>query len=1146
MKNDCDTSFHLPSLERGVRPEISAIRRLRLDSYTCVAKALVLFVFMLAAKVLAFGQVSTTTLQDTVYSANGVPAQGTIIVSWTAFSTSAGNSVAAGNITVTLGAGGALSIQLVPNAGATPTGSYYVAVFHLSDGTTSRQYWVVPVIASGGAPVNLSAVENQVLPSSVAMQTVSKAYVDNAIAQATSTSNSSASSSSTTGSSTPYVLKTGGTMSGPLLLPGDPVSAQQAADKNYVDTSVAQLAGGGSTKVSTVPAATQTVAQPASTQLEVNRLNGVLDATGFLTGNGNNGFANALASSDCTGGCEVSASPTYPGTEGPSVAAIPNRGHVADSRGGGVSEIFVNPGAGTSVARSMTELTTRTAPQAIAAQPGISGLNSYVMTLSQAAPTGGSNEFPANWESVPYAKSNYGVLQLNGSYNTQGQHVQFGNSVYCYSVGDCLAGGQFIQSSGGYRDPADEGTHPFDLQVGEDARVFQGVCASGCSTGSTTLTAGSMVNPGTQGDGRFLINKNPAKMISAGSIVGAAGDLFQAVVFAGTNFPVSVFLTTAQAANSQTGNLAPGTVTLPIATSGVHSGFATTTRALPATSGVACVADPQSTGAFPNFETANYTTVDATHLQLTLAKVHTTGAIVAVGGLCGYGLEQTVDTQGAIKQVFPVVGSLSGTELYYAGALTGVLGYAAPTNTSGYLNTSLPVTSAVRSGNVVTLTLGSSSPYDLNGLTFTVSGVADTSFNGTFAVSTTGSNTLTYANSGPDSSSTGGTAGVLTGGFNLYPMVEVLNVYNPATAQVDGTLNVAPNTIAWASGDPLEEPHYHQQIVNADLEYITQVTPRPIFNSSAGKAYNGEMGPGMRGWQVANNVPASNYLGAGGTHQPPDDAFLATGVWRNSMEVDAGQEAVLRVHCNLHTCSRWDSAYALFSMDSHLGQDVLLYDPSSDTATWNLAGTFFSFSPGGFNASNVNANAVSTSTLHSSAAGTRSVLLGGATGSASPDVSTVIGGTGQSHVLELLANNGTARNTFTLAATLGGSPTALFELGSGLEQNQVRDFYLYDYAQNYVPLYTSATAKAVGINNTAPAATLDVGGNLRASSVLVGPAMDTQVSRTAAATLSVDDGTVGDSNGSISLSSVLLKDTANGHVYRLAMTNGTLTTTQVQ
>ena len=917
-----------------------------------------LFSLLLVATAGMRAQVALTTVQDTVYNSGGVPTGGTVLVSWSAFTSAGGSAIPAGTTSAAIAAGGALTVALAPNQGAMPIGSYYTAVFHLTDGTTSRQFWVVPAVATGGT-VKLAAIETTVLPTSVAMQTVNKAYVDNAIVKAlTGVAPDSA--------ATPYVLKPGDAMTGPLVLPGDPVSALQAADKNYVDTSVAQLAGGGSTKVSTVPTASQTVAQPAGTALEVNALNGVLDATGWQTGNGNNGFANALGSGGCAGGCEVRGSQSYLGTESVPAGSIPAGGRVVDARGGAVSTYTVNPlgpGAGSYISSSVSQMSTATAQQAVAARPGIVGPNSFTEYLMQTAPTGGSNQFPASHEAVPYGKSNYGVLQLTGNYNTQGQHVQFNNDVNCYSVGDCLAGGQFILSAGGYRDEADEGTHPFDLQVSEDPRVFQGTCGSGCATGATSLLVNATANGGTQGDGRFLIDKSPAKVISAGSIVSSGGDLFPTVNFSGTNFAASVFLTVTQGAGSQASNLAPGTVTLPIATSGVQTGFQTSTAALPATSGVACVADTAAPVGIPNFETARYAVVDATHLQLTLNKVHYANAAVAVGGLCGYGLEETVDTVNGVRQVFPVIGSLSGTALYYAAGNTSVVGNAGTGSTSGYLNASVTIASAVRSGGVVTLTTATALPADLNGLSLTVSGVADSNYDGTFAVATTGSNTLTYADAGADGTSTGGTVGVLTGGFNLYPMAEVLSVWNAATKAVDGSMALAPNTVAWAAGDAVEEPHYHQQLVDADTELITQFVPKPVQYSSAGKTYGGAVGPGTRGWEIANGSAASNYLGGGGTHQAPDAALMTTGVWRDAVDAVAGENSLLRVHCNLHGCNRWDSGYALFSLDARQGQDFLFYDPNSDTASWTLGGTGYSFSPQAFTAGNVSAGTVSAGTV---------------------------------------------------------------------------------------------------------------------------------------------------------------------------------------
>ena len=114
-------------------------------------------------------------------SADGSPAQGSLLISWPQFSTMSGASIAAGSTTVTLSSGGGLSVTLAPNAGSNPIGSYYTVLYHLNDGTVTRENWVVPVSSTA---VNLAAVRSTVMPTSVAMQTVSKAYVDRAVAGA--------------------------------------------------------------------------------------------------------------------------------------------------------------------------------------------------------------------------------------------------------------------------------------------------------------------------------------------------------------------------------------------------------------------------------------------------------------------------------------------------------------------------------------------------------------------------------------------------------------------------------------------------------------------------------------------------------------------------------------------------------------------------------------------------------------------------------------------------------------------------------------------------------------------------------------------------------------------------------------------------
>jgi hypothetical protein len=181
--------------------------------------------FFCLAAVAALGQApSTTTVTGTVYLANGQPGAGTLVLSWPGFTTAAGQMIAADSTTVTIPSDGFVSVNLVANQGSTPAGEYYTAVYYMSDGSAHTQYWVVPAAANA----TLAAVQSQVMPAAQAVQTVSKAYVDEAIAEL-------AGSELTT---------SGGTLTGPLYLNGDPVEPLQAADKHYVDTTIGS--GGGS------------------------------------------------------------------------------------------------------------------------------------------------------------------------------------------------------------------------------------------------------------------------------------------------------------------------------------------------------------------------------------------------------------------------------------------------------------------------------------------------------------------------------------------------------------------------------------------------------------------------------------------------------------------------------------------------------------------------------------------------------------------------------------------------------------------------------------------------------------------------------------------------------------------------------------
>jgi lysophospholipase L1-like esterase len=910
-------------------------------------------------------QIATTPVTDTVYLADGATATGTVIVSWQAFTTAIGQSVPAGTTSATIGTGGVLSLQLAPNAGATPMGTYYTAVYHLNDGSVSREFWVVPVSQS---PVQVSAIKSTVLPLSVAMQTVSKSYVDTAITAAVS--------GQPLGTPPPYVLIAGSTMTGPLVLRGDPTTTNEAANKHYVDANISATAAGLGQKVSLLPAATQQVVQPAGTQLQVNNLNGAEYASQYVTGLGGNGIANAVASPDCATGCNVKVEHSYNANERYS-ARTWNSGsggtHLEDDRHGQQRDNYLNPTsaiqAGQDVGQVIDVVSTRNAAAEFASGAGSEEPTSGAVVVTHEGLTGGNNLFPAGIEGrVPYFKSDYSALTVTGTYNTMGQHVLSPSGINCYGVGDCLMGAQIMTASGGFRDEADEGTHPFDIQLQEDTRVYEGTCSQGCVAGSTLVTVATSAAGGTQGEGRYLIDKNPANVITAGSLTGGTGGSSAApgpsAIFSGTNFPVSVFLATAQLVPSQANNVSPGTVTVAIATSGVPAGFATNTTAIPGPSGVACVTEPGSL--YPhNYEMLNYSVVDGTHLQMTFNKAHRSGATIAVGGLCGYGLEETVDTARGIRQVFPVIGSYSATALYYAGGQTAIVGIAG--QTGGFLNVNLSIAAIARSGNVVTVTTAGNFPMDVNGLIMNISGVADSSYNGSFSVTTTGANTLTYAETGANSSSTGGTVAVQTGGYALYPMAEVLGVFDTATKSVDGQMTLAPNSVQWAVNDPIEEPHYYQEAVDTDLTLVSQTTPRPTLKVSPGIQYQLSAGPGLFGWMVNNAVPASYYLGNGGTHWAPQTAYQAAGIWQKTMDAQAGEQSVFAIHCNSHGCGKWNSGYDLFELDNSTGGfDATSFQPTTSTLTMKLRGTQYGFSPQAFTAGTINASTINATTINAS------------------------------------------------------------------------------------------------------------------------------------------------------------------------------------
>ena len=169
----------------------------------------------------ALGAVTLTQVVDTVYRADGTAAQGTLLISWPGFTTASGQAVAAGSLSVRLGADGSFSAGLAANTGSTPTGTYYRVVYQLDGapgGASKEEYWVIPATQT----TTIAAVRSKLVPANVAAQFLTRDQAESSYVHAAGD----------------QIVGGAKTFTQPPAVP-TPQNPSDAANKAYVDANAA-------------------------------------------------------------------------------------------------------------------------------------------------------------------------------------------------------------------------------------------------------------------------------------------------------------------------------------------------------------------------------------------------------------------------------------------------------------------------------------------------------------------------------------------------------------------------------------------------------------------------------------------------------------------------------------------------------------------------------------------------------------------------------------------------------------------------------------------------------------------------------------------------------------------------------------------
>jgi hypothetical protein len=516
----------------------------------------------------------------------------------------------------------------------------------------------------------------------------------------------------------------------------------------------------------------------------------------------------------------------------------------------------------------------------------------------------------------------------NGTFNTRGIGQMHLSTSVKHATGDFAAQYIYASTDGGATAQSDEGFTLDARQGGETDKWFHGTAAEGTMRGTTLLPVTYVAGPQSQDattDGAYMLD------ISKGTISGVVTGPESLVE--GTSVHVVPVLARLPIS---TGIGIVNTSIPRIKVEDVPEAIALTRVRLVRGSfvaGKACLAG----GWYPEQVLVTKVGQAVDGLQdVTIIHKNPNGTdannptSLWQGGICGQylSLDRNVARDG-FPTSYEVVGAMDSSHLAYIWNVKG----GTRQNVLRVYQPPVILKNLSRANGVVTASFGKANqPFIFNhAASVVIAEASNPSFNGTVHLPSYEddlNNKLSWPQPGRDETASSGTIDLPASyyGFHLYPGAEVLG------PQVSGKVPLEPNSVEWAPGDVLENPHNPSFYMGGRGTGLTQHT-LPSTSNSFGQMW-GFKGSGISAnyypseWRNYN--PCSIYIGCGGTLEPILWNSYVGPYYRliSVQTAPLNRGTLITVGCDSRGCEH-KSPYRLFQLQN----GAIDYDPADGNFT---------------------------------------------------------------------------------------------------------------------------------------------------------------------------------------------------------------------